>query len=388
MITTLAELLAPVSTSEFLEALRASRRLLIRAVDATRMASLLSWQDIDSLMAKLAIDHKLLVMRDGVIVPPQLYSLGEDSRFNARAFHDLMAQGVSIVVDSIDDSISQIGRLAAAIERELGIAVQINGYLSFSKGGAFKPHWDRHDVLAVQVYGRKQWRIWNAEIAHPIDKTDILKVDTSLPPDQVIELTPGDVIFIPRGEAHSAAVSIEHSVHLTISLSSLTGLDFIDHFRKEAAKNLLLRMNLPRHSSEEEARKHEANLKRQLHQLVDAASITNFLGASDLRRRPFVQTALSGALPQIDDVLFLTLRRRIPLSDVAPDGAPQPITIGGEVFRLAPASIGIMRWLFDHDAATRRELYVALSPHYEQASIDAALRELLRFGFLAVCHAD
>ena len=58
----------------------------------------------------------------------------------------------------------------------------------------------------------------------------------------------------------------------------------------------------------------------------------------------------------MDDVVRLTLRRRIPLPDVTSDGAAQPITIGSDVFRLAPASIDIMRWLFDHDPATRRAL--------------------------------
>lgn len=388
MITTLAELLAPLSTFEFLQAFRRSRRLHIQASDAARMASLLSWQDIESLVPRLALEDKLCLMRDGVTVPRQFYKLGERNRFNARAFNDLAAQGVSVVVDSIDYSIPQIGRLAVAIERELGIRTNINGYLSFSKGGAFKPHWDPADVLVLQVHGKKQWRIWNAQVVHPTERADTLKVDASLPPDQVIELMPGDVLFIPRGEPHSAAVSsTDHSVHLSIGLNSLTGLDFVDNLREEAAKDLLLRMNLPRHSSAEEALMHEASLKRQLHQLIDAASVTKFLQENDLRRRPVLQTALSVTLPQTDSVLCLTLRRRIPLPDVV-SGDPQPVTIGGEEFRLAPASIDIIRWLFDNDPATRCALEVALSSRYRQSSIEAAMRELLHYGFLAVNHAN
>ena len=51
----------------------------------------------------------------------------------------------------------------------MGINTQVNAYLSFSKGGAFKPHWDIHDVLVVQVHGNKRWRIWNAEVPHPVE---------------------------------------------------------------------------------------------------------------------------------------------------------------------------------------------------------------------------
>ena len=97
------------------------------------------------------------------------------------------------------------------------------------------------------------------------------------------------------------------SVHLTIGLSSQTGIDFLDHLRKEAAKDPLLRMDLPRHSSDEQSDAHEAALKHRLHQLIDAASMSQFLREGDLSRLPALQTAVAGALPQMDDVLRLTL---------------------------------------------------------------------------------
>ena len=45
-------------------------------------------------------------------------------------------------------------------------------------------------------------------------------------------MKPGDVLFIPRGEPHSAAVSTKHSVHLTIGLTSETGSIFLIIFVK------------------------------------------------------------------------------------------------------------------------------------------------------------
>jgi hypothetical protein len=199
-------------------------------------------------------------------------------------------------------------------------------------------------------------------------------------------MAPGDVLFIPRGEPHSAAVSTKHSVHLTISLISQTGINFFRHIRKEAAKDPLLRMDLPRHSSDEESSAHEAALKHRLHQLIDAASMSQFLREGDLSRLPALQIAVVGQLPQIEDVLRLTLRRRVPLPDVAPDGGPQPVTIGGEVRRLSPASIDVLRWLFDHNPETLRGLHAGLTPRHGQDSIEGAVRELSRFGFLVVNH--
>jgi hypothetical protein len=51
MLATLSDLLAPVSLSEFLEGFRARRHLRIAASDPTRAETLLSWQDIDTMLS-------------------------------------------------------------------------------------------------------------------------------------------------------------------------------------------------------------------------------------------------------------------------------------------------------------------------------------------------
>lgn len=384
MLATLADLLAPVSFSEFLEAFRARKRLHITASDPARAETLLSWQEIETLLSAHALDDNVKILRDGVGVPRQFYTSNEGKRLNVRAFHDLLPQGVSVLVGDIHRSIPQISQLAAAIERQMGIYTNVNAYLSFSKGGAFKPHWDFMDVLVVQVHGKKQWRIWNAEVPYPVEITNRTKVSASAAPDQELELAPGDLLFIPRGEPHSAAVSTGRSVHLTIGLLSGTGIDFLDHLRKAAAEDVLLRMDLPRHSSDEQSAAHEAALKRRLHHLIDAASMSQFLREGDLSRSPALQTAVAETSLQMDDVLRLTLRRRVPLPDVAPDSGPLPVTIGGEKRRLSPLAIDILRWLFQHDPATLRSLRAELTPHHGPDTIEVAINELLRFGFLLI----
>jgi hypothetical protein len=384
MLATLSDLLAPVSISEFLEVFCARKRFHIAASDPTRAETLFPWRDIDTFLSEHALDEDVKIMRDGVRIPRVLYTSNEDKQLNVRAFHDLLPQGISIVADSIDRSIPQIGQLCAAIERAMGVDVEANAYLSFFKGGAFKPHFDVMDVLVVQVHGNKQWRIWNTELPYPVELADRAKVDTNVAPDQEVEMAPGDVLFIPRGEPHSAAVSTKHSVHLTISLISQTGIDFFRNLRKEVGKDPLLRMDLPRHSSDMQSCAHEAALKYRLHQLIEAASISQFLREGDLSRLPAFQIAVAGELPQMEDILRLTLRRRVPLPDVTPDSGLQSVTIGGETRHLSPAAIDVLRWLFDHDPVSLRALHIELTPRHGRDSIEAAIRELLRFGFLFV----
>ena len=383
MLATLADLLAPASLSEFLDAFRGRKRLHITATDPTRAESLFSWRDINALLSERALDENVMFLRDGVRVPRQLYTSNEGKRFNVPAFHNLLPQGVSIVVNNIHRYVFQIGQLAAAIERKMGIDTNVNAYLSFAKGGAFKPHSDFMDVLVVQIYGNKQWHIWNLELPHPVKREDGLRVNTNPAPDLEVALGPGDVLFIPRGEPHCAAVSAGHSVHLTIGLQSKTGIDFLDHLREYAIKDPLLRMDLPRHTSKEQSTSQEAELKNRLHQLIDAGSVVQFLEKDDLSRLPIVQTALAGELPQMDDILRLTLRRRIPLPDVPEDGPPQPVIIGGEARHLSPTAIDILRRLLDQDFMTCRALHAELKARHGQGLIAEAIRDLQRLGFIA-----
>ena len=382
-LNTLADLLAPTSISEFLEVFHARRRLHIAASDPTRAEKLFSWQDIDNFLSAHAFDESVMVLRDGILVPRSFYTSNEGKRLNVRAFHGLLRQGVSIKVESIDRWVPKIGQLAASVEREMGIRTQVNAYLTFFKGGAFKPHWDYHDVVVVQVYGNKRWRVWKAEMPLPPKTADPTNVNTKMPPDEEFEMKPGDLLFIPRGEPHSAAVSTKHSVHLTIGLTSETGIDFLDYLRKEAAKDPILQMDLSRHSTVEQPSAHETLLKHRLHELIDTACVSQFLRDGDLARSPVLQTAVTGNC-QMEDILRLTLRRRVPLPDVAPHGDAQSVTIGGESLRLSSASIDVLRWLFDHDPATLRALYARFMLHYGQDSIEAAIRELLLLGFLVV----
>ena len=188
MLATLADLLAPVSVSEFVGMFRAKKRLHVAASDPTRAETLFSWRDINTLLSEHALDENVILMRDSALVPPQFYTSSEGKRLNVRTFHDLLPQGVSVYVNNIQRSIPQIRQLAAAVEREMGIKTLVNAYLSFFKGSAFKPHWDGHDVLVVQVHGNKRWHIWNAEVPYPVEGRPNLHLSEA--PDQEVQMAP------------------------------------------------------------------------------------------------------------------------------------------------------------------------------------------------------
>jgi hypothetical protein len=382
MLGTLADLLAPVTVPAFLEAVHGRSRLHVRATDAGRAETLLPWEEVERLTSTPAVLAEVDLMKDGMLVPAQLYASDgalegpPDRRLDVRAFHDILGQGASIVVRDIARWVPGIERLAVAIERELGIDTIVNGYLSFSRGGAFRPHWDRHDVLIVQIHGRKLWRLWDAPVADPVRRSSESKYVPTTPAALEVELSPGDVFFIPRGQPHAATVSGESSVHLTIGLNTRNGIDFLHHLGEAAQSDEFLRAALPRGDRGAAAGRHEEELKRRLHRLIDQVSLEDFFRADDLRRVPSQRTGLASLPPRPDDRLRLTLRRRVPLS-----GTPA-VVIGGRSVALGAAEAAVLAWLYDHDRAPRAVLLEALAPVHAPSAVDAAIRQLMHAGLV------
>jgi hypothetical protein len=376
MLSTLAELLAPATVPAFLEAVHTRTGFQVKATDERRAQALLPWEDIERLTATPAILAEAELMKDGMLVPAQLYA--SDDGLDVRAFHDILGQGASIVIKDIARWVPGIDRLAVAVERELGVNTVVNGYLSFSRGGAFRPHWDRHDVLIVQVHGRKLWRLWDAPLSDPVQRSSESKYAPTTPPVLEVELLPGDVFFIPRGRPHAATVSGESSVHLTIGLNTLNGIDLLQHLRTAAESDEFLRADLPlgRRTTDAALRLHEDELKARLQQLIERVSVADFLREDDLKRAPSPRTWLASAPPRPDDLLRLTLRRRVPTSP------GQSVIIGGKRVTLTAAAAAAIDWLFDHDRSPRGALINALTPRHEPSAIDTAILQLMHDGFL------
>jgi hypothetical protein len=80
MLATLADLLASVSLSEFLEVFRTKKRLHVAASDPTRAETLLPWRDIDTLLSSHALDENV---DPSVPVPRQFYTLNKGKQPSA-----------------------------------------------------------------------------------------------------------------------------------------------------------------------------------------------------------------------------------------------------------------------------------------------------------------
>jgi len=92
----------------------------------------------------------------------------------------------------------------------------------WSRGGMRAPvHYDDHDLIVVQLRGAKRWYV----ASRPSARFNTWKGISGNPPDlgehQVIDLAPGDLIYLPRGTFHTVDADTE-SLHLAIGFTPLT----------------------------------------------------------------------------------------------------------------------------------------------------------------------
>ncbi|KAL3908743.1 MAG: hypothetical protein SGARI_002928, partial [Bacillariaceae sp.] len=102
-------------------------------------------------------------------------------------------------------------------------------YLTPPFSQTLNPHADDRDVIVIQLLGNKEWSVYqDVPIPYPYPHEQVGKRPEMPVPPQVLEgptsisktLSPGDVLYIPRGHVHQAFSSDDFSCHITIAIAT------------------------------------------------------------------------------------------------------------------------------------------------------------------------
>ncbi|MFV8627919.1 JmjC domain-containing protein [Ralstonia pseudosolanacearum] len=141
--------------------------------------------------------------------------------------HKLMREGVTAVLEAVNELSPSVGELTETLAGTLGAQSTANAYISFGSTSGFGPHNDDHDVVVLQLHGRKKWQFFRkkglGEKATVEHLTSVTKTDRG----EEIVVCAGDVMYVPKGTWHDVVALDEESLHLTISLVYPTLADFI-----------------------------------------------------------------------------------------------------------------------------------------------------------------
>jgi hypothetical protein len=207
-------------------ALREGRDWLhLRAADPRRFAGLLSLADLDAHLRTEAARAPRLSLadesREGSAAVPEAEWALADGRADLPRLLARFDAGATLVLSQFHESHAGLARLCRGLERAFLHPVQANLYLTPPAAQGFRPHYDTHDVLVLQVEGRKRWRIWPGEpvVERPTRRTRWAGGPAPDGDPAEVLLAPGDSLYVPRGAVHeAAALPGERSLHVTLGL--------------------------------------------------------------------------------------------------------------------------------------------------------------------------
>lgn len=218
-------------------------------------ADLLTEDDVDDLVAERALRTPFFrTVNDGGGLTPPLRTVRAGNRtigdvVDADALAAQHTDGATLVLQSLHRMHPPIGRFCRELAVELGHQTQCNAYITpggDAQGFAF--HHDTHDVIVLQVSGKKRWVIHEPVLELPLPSQARAGADLvpeGAEPLMDIELEAGDCLYLPRGYVHAALTTDVASVHLTIGIMATTWYDVLSDVLTLAAEDPQFRRALP-----------------------------------------------------------------------------------------------------------------------------------------------
>jgi lysine-specific demethylase/histidyl-hydroxylase NO66 len=232
----LASLLQPFSLAEFFANYWESKPLFIRGAErgiqgAGYYLGLLENRDLEDIISVSDARYPAIrLAKDGAYFPPGVYT--KDVTVGDLTFRGVpdvgrisaeYGNGASVALPALHRTWAPLGELCVRLGDQLDFHVHANAYLTPGRAAGFTPHYDTHDILVLQIAGKKRWRIDTPTLKLP-HSSQTFNSQGFIPGPRLVEfeLAADDLLYLPRGYVHSTTTSESHSAHVTIGINVYT----------------------------------------------------------------------------------------------------------------------------------------------------------------------
>jgi len=257
-----------------------------------RFAHLLTWEDLNAILENTRmVPPHIRLTKDGRVIEAERFvfsppGAGNEPRIDPGRLTALLAEGATMVLQSIDIIAPKVRALSDSFRDVLQARNHVNLYASWRTENGFDLHWDTHEVMVLQLHGRKRWQIFAPTQEYPLDIGAPLK-PTGAPQWDGL-LNSGDVLYLPRGWWHIAHPVDEPSLHLTFGIAPMHGLNLLNWAVMSLRGNAHLRRNMPVLQDGGARQAYMAELRAIVAERLGDTSIDDFLHAAGehVRGRP------------------------------------------------------------------------------------------------------
>jgi len=268
-----------------------------------RFADLLSLAQLDEVLGTFGLKHpSIRLVRAEQDIPTHEY-VWRDGLVDPAQVARLFAEGATVIFGGLHDRHEGMRRLCSALTRQICARSQTNIYLTPPASQGFKPHWDTHDVYVLQIEGSKRWRVYSGGPELPLEDQKF-DPDKDQPGDveAELELSAGEVLYIPRGIMHAAVTRDEISLHVTLGVMAYTWSHLlVDCLGELAGRSDAWRANVPLGF----ARMPEAGLVAQLASMVERLRSDVDIGTVAAERQRAFEASFR---PRVEDSLRQAVR--------------------------------------------------------------------------------
>jgi len=230
-----------LSATEFFDKYWRKNTLLISRDDPSVCKTLLDGFNLDELMcSRFLHEGSLRIFKDEKKVPFHTFSRKLEGIYNGQSVvhpakaYSFYNSGHTLIFQNVHMYDDPMGRLVRHLEKEMQVGARANIYVTPPHSRGFGKHWDHLCSIIFQLEGEKEWEVYDSQVENPHPACGPNQ-STNHDPELLFKtvLKPGDLLYIPKGFAHSPKTNQKHSVHVNIAFKPFGYDEIVNEFVKQ-----------------------------------------------------------------------------------------------------------------------------------------------------------
>jgi bifunctional lysine-specific demethylase and histidyl-hydroxylase MINA len=377
-------ILSPTKSEDFFTQTHGRKALYIPGPE-DKFEGLFDWEDLNRYLdiEKAWDSTNVKMVLDSEPVPPNLYCT--NGKLDRALLINFLEQGATLALIGFETLSKGAAAIYKSIQAAMGAPCYGNLYFSQKGHAGFRPHFDLMDVFVIQISGEKLWHIYETQFENPMFKPGYHQMSFNHEYHQhnkgevetELTLTPGDVLYVPRGKYHAALATSDTSLHLTFGVEPARGYDYLQALIETMPDDPLFRAELP-HFDDVEA--HETILKQLASQMQEKMANPKFMAdMRDEQRRWAYQQLPVFSLP--NGLNQSGYRVRVSGSKLVRRGKSWQLQTPMGQSEIPPDQKDLVEWMLLSDLFTFENLSAAF-PDKAKDNLNEALSSLSSVGLI------